>query len=76
MNNETLTLIAPSETAAPAASPIHSTRNGKIARLPAEIRQELNQRLLDGEPVPPSSIGSMLCRAFRPSCSASLADAR
>jgi hypothetical protein len=26
------------------------TRNGKIARLPAAIRQELNQRLLDGQP--------------------------
>jgi hypothetical protein len=26
------------------------TRNGKIARLPAAIREELNQRLLDGEP--------------------------
>jgi hypothetical protein len=25
------------------------TRNGKIARLPAAIREELNQRLLDGE---------------------------
>jgi hypothetical protein len=25
------------------------TRNGKIARLPAAIRQELNQRLFDGE---------------------------
>jgi hypothetical protein len=24
------------------------TRNGKIARLPAAIREELNQRLLDG----------------------------
>jgi hypothetical protein len=26
------------------------TRNGKIARLPAAIREELNQRLLEGEP--------------------------
>jgi len=26
------------------------TRNGKIARLPRTIREELNQRLLDGEP--------------------------
>jgi hypothetical protein len=26
------------------------TRNGKIARLPAAIREELNQRLFDGEP--------------------------
>jgi hypothetical protein len=26
------------------------TRNGKIARLPLAIRQELNQRLLEGEP--------------------------
>jgi hypothetical protein len=26
------------------------TRNGKIARLPAAIREELNQRLLDGQP--------------------------
>jgi len=25
------------------------TRNGKIARLPAALREELNQRLLDGE---------------------------
>jgi hypothetical protein len=25
------------------------TRNGKIARLPAATREELNQRLLDGE---------------------------
>ena len=25
------------------------TRNGKIARLPDALRQELNQRLLDGE---------------------------
>jgi hypothetical protein len=25
------------------------TRNGKIARLPAAIREELNQRLLEGE---------------------------
>jgi hypothetical protein len=25
------------------------TRNGKIARLPAAIRTELNQRILDGE---------------------------
>jgi len=25
------------------------SRNGKIARLPAAIREELNQRLLDGE---------------------------
>ena len=27
----------------------HMTRNGKIARLPAALRQELNQRLFDGE---------------------------
>jgi hypothetical protein len=26
------------------------TRNGKIARLPAALREELNQRLLEGEP--------------------------
>ncbi len=26
------------------------TRNGKIARLPAALRQQLNQRLLDGQP--------------------------
>jgi hypothetical protein len=26
------------------------TRNGKIARLPAAMRDELNQRLLDGQP--------------------------
>jgi hypothetical protein len=29
------------------------TRNGKIARLPAAIREELNQRLLEGEPASP-----------------------
>jgi hypothetical protein len=29
------------------------TRNGKIARLPAAIREELNQRLFDGEPAKP-----------------------
>jgi hypothetical protein len=29
------------------------TRNGKIARLPAAIREELNQRLLDGEQAKP-----------------------
>jgi hypothetical protein len=28
----------------------YMTRNGKIARLPAAIREELNQRLLEGEP--------------------------
>lgn len=27
-----------------------TTRNGKIARLPVEIRDEVNRRLLDGEP--------------------------
>jgi len=29
---------------------MHITRRGKIARLPAEIRRQLNQRLRDGEP--------------------------
>jgi hypothetical protein len=29
------------------------TRNGKIARLPAAIREQLNQRLLEGEPGKP-----------------------
>jgi len=27
-----------------------ATRNGKIARLPKDIREELNRRLEDGEP--------------------------
>lgn len=30
----------------------HCARNGKIARLPAAVREELNQRLLDGEAGP------------------------
>jgi hypothetical protein len=29
-----------------------NTRNGKIARLPREVRQELNQRLEQSEPSP------------------------
>jgi hypothetical protein len=40
------------------------TRNGKIARLPESIRNEINQRLLDGERAV-SSFGSMACRTSR-----------
>jgi len=40
------------------------TRNGKIARLPEYIRNEINQRLLDGERAV-SSFGSMACRTSR-----------
>jgi hypothetical protein len=37
------------ETESPAPPLGHGSRRGKIARLPGEVRDELNQRLLDGE---------------------------
>jgi hypothetical protein len=39
-----------SKTECPGARPGRLSRNGKIGRLPRPVRDELNQRLLDGEP--------------------------